>query len=686
MYRTGDLARWLPDGNIEYLGRLDHQVKVRGFRIELGEIEEELLKHESIKEVVVTARKDKDGGSYLCAYLVSDRELTPAELREHLTKNLPEYMVPLYFIRLDKMPLSPNGKADRKALPEPVGNVNIGVEYVPPRNETENKIARVWENVLEVPKVGINDDFFELGGDSIKAIQVISLLSREGIDLEVKDILVYRTVSQICLNSDCKNTSNKYEQGILKGSFGKTPVISWFFSKEFCVPEYYNQSVLLDLKKNISIEKLERAFKKIIEHHDGLRINYSDESKELFFNNEHLNTEFKVKSFDISGLDPKDQERELESIGAQLKSELDLAGGLLIKAGLIEFGENNVKLLITMHHLVVDGVSWRIILEDLYSTYKTLEEDKEILMPAKTASMKEWYEKLVELSKSQKIHGEKEYWLGVEEVNFELPADFEIQNSNLGLVSTVKGSLDKDETSKLLKETNKAYNTSVEELLLTALAKTINEWTDQNKMVIEMESHGRNVGGIDVLRTVGWFTAIYPLKLQIIKGSLGEQIMEIKEQIRSVPGNGIGYGILKYLSGAIPESEGLAVSQKFHCSPVQPKLAEIRFNYLGRFDKEADNDIFAYSLLKSGSDISSANHITAKLEINCMVAKGSFEMDINFSNKMFREETILAFRNKYFKNLKDIISFTATNEDVFFTPSDFETLDIGQDDLDALFE
>ena len=686
MYRTGDLARWLPDGNIEYLGRLDHQVKVRGFRIELGEIEEELLKHESIKEAVVAARKDKDSSSYLCAYLVSERELTPAELREHLTKNLPEYMVPSYFTRLERLPLSPNGKVDRKALPEPVGNVVSGAEYIPPRNEIESKMARVWENVLNVPKVGINDDFFELGGDSIKAIQVTSLLSREGIDIEVKDILIYRTVSQICLNSDCKKSSLKYEQGVVQGSFGQTPVISWFFSKEFCVPDYYNQSVLLDLKKDISIEKLERTFKKIIAHHDGLRINYSDGSKELFYNNQHINMEFKVASFDISKLSPKDQERELESIGAQLKSGFDLAEGLLVKAALIDFGENNIKLLITIHHLAVDGVSWRIILEDIYSTYKALEEGREAILPAKTASMKQWYEKLVELSESPKVLGEKEYWLGVDKVKFELPADFEIQNYNSGLVSRVKGSLDKNETEKLLKEANKAYNTSVEELLITALAKTINEWTDQNEIVIEMENHGRNVDGIDVLRTVGWFTAIYPLKLEIIKGDLGEQIMKIKEQIRSVPGDGIGYGILKYLCGVIPESDKLVVPLPLHCSSTRPRLAEVRLNYLGCFDKEADNDIFGYSLLNSGSDISAANSITAKLEINCMVVNDSFELDINFSNKIFKEETLLDFRDKYLKNLKDIISFTATNEDVFFTPSDFETLDIGQDDLDALFE
>ncbi|RXE59147.1 non-ribosomal peptide synthetase [Acetivibrio mesophilus] len=668
MYRTGDLARWLPDGNIEYLGRIDHQVKVRGFRIELGEIEEELIKHEDIKEAVVMAREDKDGGNYLCAYITADREITPAELREHLTRNLPEYMVPSYFMMLDKMPLSPNGKVDRKALPMPSINIDTEVEYTPPGNEIEHKMAMVWEKVLRLPKVGINNDFFELGGDSIKAIQVVSLLAREGIDIEVKDILVYRTIAGILLNVKPKNLKN-YGQGTIEGSFGKTPVVGWFFSREFDDPGYYNQSVLLKMKRKIDITNLERVFKKIIEHHDALRINYSAEDKRLYYNTRHLEEDFKIETFDISGLAENEQKEAMINIGESLKAGFDIENGLLIRVALINFNENDTRLLITMHHLVVDGVSWRIILEDLYTVSKAIERGSEIILPPKTASLKEWYEKLDSLKDSSKFHEEKEFWLSSDSVEFRLPEDFETSDSSLNTGAVIEGRLDIEETEKLLKDAHKAYNTNVEDILLIALAKTIREWTGQSEMVIETESHGRNIDDIDVSRTVGWFTAIYPLKLEITREDVGEQIKEIKEQIRSVPQKGIGYGILKYLSHAIPEKRD---------------IAEIRFNYLGRFDQEGDNDIFAYSIMSTGRDISINNSMAAKIEINCMVVNNVFKIDILFSEKMYRKETMEGFRDRYMKNLKDIVEYTTATQEVFFTPSDFETLDINQEDLDML--
>ncbi|MDP4147631.1 MAG: non-ribosomal peptide synthetase, partial [Bacillota bacterium] len=175
MYKTGDWARWLPDGNIEFIGRIDNQVKIRGFRIELGEIEIQLLKHEEIKEAVVIDREDKEGNKYLCAYVVSNKEITVTELRNHLSKELPDYMVPAHFMELQNMPLTPNGKIDRKALPEPGGDINTGVEYIAPRNEIEEKIAKVWSEVLGVETIGIDDNFFALGGHSLKAIQVVSM-------------------------------------------------------------------------------------------------------------------------------------------------------------------------------------------------------------------------------------------------------------------------------------------------------------------------------------------------------------------------------------------------------------------------------------------------------------------------------------------------------------------------------
>ncbi|MFZ5988544.1 MAG: condensation domain-containing protein, partial [Bacillota bacterium] len=566
----------------------------------------------------------------------------------------------------------PNGKADRKALPEPIGSINTGTEYVEPTGIIERKLAKIWQEVLGALRVGINDDFFELGGDSIKAIQVISLLAREGIDIEVEDILVYRTISRILLNTDYKNNLKEYEQGVAEGSFGFTPIVQWFFSRGFSNPGYYNQSVLLELKKDIDITNLEKAFKKIVEHHDGLRLNYSPDTKELYFNNEHLHKGFKIETFDISGLALEKQEQEMERIGVKLKSEFDITDGLLIKVAVINFGVSGRKLLITIHHLVIDGVSWRIILEDLYTVYTSIENQRKVIMPKKSASLKECYERMRTLKDSPRLLEEKEFWISSDSVGFKLPEDYETLDWSISARASVKGRLGKGETAKLVKEAHKAYNTCVEDLLLTALAKTINEWTGSREMVIEMENHGRNIDGIDVSRTVGWFTVMYPLRLEITRDNTGEQIREIKEQIREVPENGIGYGILKYLGGDMPENRG--------------RVPELRFNYLGRFDKEANNDFFAYSDLYSGSDTCSTNPITAKLEINCMVVNDVFELDIYFNKKTYKEETILNLRDKYLGNLMDTVFYTTTSDDVYFTPSDFETLDINQEDLDMLFD
>ena len=196
MYRTGDLARWLPDGNIEFLGRIDHQVKIRGYRIELGEIENRLLKHEWIKETVVVAKESNTQGcKYLCAYVVSEEEITVQEIREYLAKELPDYMIPSYFMQLNRLPLTPNGKVDRKALPEPEGSINTGTQYEPPTNEIEEKLVMVWQEVLGLDRVGINDNFFELGGHSLKATLLVSKIHKEfNAEIPLREVFNQPTV------------------------------------------------------------------------------------------------------------------------------------------------------------------------------------------------------------------------------------------------------------------------------------------------------------------------------------------------------------------------------------------------------------------------------------------------------------------------------------------------------------
>ncbi|EPR07515.1 condensation domain-containing protein, partial [Ruminiclostridium papyrosolvens] len=582
-----------------------------------------------------------------------------------------EYMVPSYFVRLEKMPLSQNGKVDRKALTEPEGSINTSMEYVEPSCDEEHIMAEIWKKVLGLARVGINDDFFELGGDSIKAIQVVSLLAGEGLTIEVKDILVHRTISKVILNVDNIQRSNDYEQGFIQGSFGFTPVVKWFFSQRFNNPNYFNQSILLELKKYMDIQKLKMAFVKIIEHHDALRVNYSHDRDEFFFNNGEITKDFDIETFNIVGLPPQKQENELIKIGMELKSGFDIKDGLLIKAAIIHL-EDNDKLLITIHHLAVDGVSWRIILEDLFAAYEAIENNREVIMPNKTASLMDWYEKLLSIKDSEKLILEKGFWKKYSDFKFEFPMDFDTKDWSIASRSLVKGYLDKEKTEKLLNDANKVYNTSVEELLVTAIAKTVKEWTELNEFVIEMENNGRNIEGINISRTVGWFTAIYPLKISINSADTGEQIKQIKESIREVPQNGVGYGILKYLTEADTE--------------IDERMTELRFNYLGRFDKESDNDIFSYSHLKTGSETCLTNTMTAKLEINCMVINNMFEIEIFYNEKAYKEETMSDFRDRYLRNLENIISYTVGSDEVYFTPSDFETLDMNQEELDSLFE
>jgi acyl carrier protein len=222
MYRTGDLARWLPDGNIEYLGRIDHQVKIRGFRIELGEIENRLVKHEAIKEAVVIAKEDGNGAKYLCAYLVAGRELTVKELREYLGQELPEYMVPSYFVQLDRLPLTPNGKIDRKALPQPEGNIQTGVEYVAPSNATEEKLAKIWREVLGLEKIGINDSFFDIGGNSLKIVKLKAEIDKICSNIiTISDLFSFSTISKLAVHMNDKLNINYSDNNIEKSKVNK---------------------------------------------------------------------------------------------------------------------------------------------------------------------------------------------------------------------------------------------------------------------------------------------------------------------------------------------------------------------------------------------------------------------------------------------------------------------------------
>ena len=684
MYKTGDLARKMYDGNIEFIGRTDKQVKINGYRIELEEIEQHIIKYKSVKEALVVEKKDDNGGSYLCAYIRYSEPSSPtspdtessnniqdqiADIRQFLSNRLPHYMIPKYILPIDFIPLTKNGKIDYKLLPEPtIQSKTIKTEA---RNDIENVMVDVWQNVLAEKEIGITDNFFELGGDSIKAVQIASRLFDKNIAVNVKDILTYQTIERLSLYAEITDNTNQYEQGIVEGEVGLNPIQKWFFEQNFENPNFYNQSVLLEFKKPINKEFLQKTFNILIKHHDGLRLNYNPEKKIMFYNNTHLDNEFVIEEYspDKNNSTPSQTDKQITNLCQKVKNSLDIINTLLIKAAIIKKAKSDL-LFITAHHLIIDGVSWRILLEDLYKVYRDLINGQNIQLPKKTASLKEWYEKLRLYSEREAIKQEISYWRETDDSKFRIQSNNIINTCFVKHVGKISSHLDANETEFLLKDAHKVYNTNVEILLVTALVRTLEEWTGNNEIVVEMESHGRHLTDIETSRTTGWFTSLFPVKFVLDKDDIGESIKQVKEKIKKIPGNGIGYGILKYLNNV----------------DIETFLFDVRFNYLGQFSKELNNDVFNYSSFDTGSEIDSENSISYHIEINCMVINGELNMEINYNSNVIKGETIKRLNEKYFEHLNQIINHLRNEDDIHFTPSDFDAGELDEEDLKILFE
>jgi amino acid adenylation domain-containing protein/non-ribosomal peptide synthase protein (TIGR01720 family) len=673
MYRTGDLAKWRPDGNIEFLGRLDHQVKIRGFRIELGEIETELLKYPSVKETVVVAKEGQDGDKYLCAYIVAEGELTITELRDHLFRELPDYMIPSYFVQLEKMPLSPNGKADRKALPEPNSNIRTGVEYAAPRNDTEEIVVKVWQEVLKVERVSIKDNFFSLGGDSIKAIQVLSRLSQYGLNLEMRDLFKYPAIET--LSSYITVTKRKIDQRMVEGEVGFTPMQSWLFEQSFTDKQHFNQAVMLYGKKGFEEGVVRKVFSKLVEHHDVLRMVLKEVAgkKELF--NRGLEGErYSLETVDLTN-SPNYREI-IEKTAEKIQKSIDLGQGPLVKLGLFKTNVGD-HLLIVIHHLVIDGVSWRIILQDLFSGYIQALNNEEIKFADKTNSFKDWAEGLAVYANSWELLSEIEYWIKLEVTKIKpLPKDKVIKERRSGDNAHIQCELTEEETEKLLKQVNLAYNTEVNDILLTALGLTITEWAGEGSVLVNLEGHGREeiIKDIDISRTVGWFTSQYPVVLNMSGDrDLAYKIKAVKESLRQIPNKGIGYEILKYMT--LSENKGV-----LQCN-LKP---EINFNYLGQFDGDVNTELFTVSDIPAGKFISPYMENLYKLDINGIVTNGRLTLNITYHKGEYENSTIRTIAENFRENLLSVIDHCVALDTTEMTPSDFTFKNITMEGLEDL--
>ena len=681
LYKTGDLARYLPDGNIEFLGRIDNQVKIRGFRIELGEIESVLSSHSQIQQTVVIATEDIPGHKRLVAYVVSENQsLGTNQLREFLKQKLPDYMVPSVFVTLDILPLTPNGKVDRKSLPKPEGEITRVEEYVAPRTEIEQTLTKIWQELLLKDQVSIHDNFFEIGGDSILSIQVVSRAKNSGIQITPQQLFLHQTIAELA--SIAKTTvSINAQQGLVTGVAPLTPIQKWFFGQNKQEPHHYNQSVLLEIPNHLDPELIETAIGKLLQHHDALRLRFPDGASEEQQQNHSLDHNVPFSVVDLSSTPQAEQAVTLSKIATDYQSSLNLEDGPIMQVVRFNLGQDrSARLLIIIHHLAVDGVSWRILLSDLATIYQQLTEQQPIKLSAKTTAFIDWAQKLNNYAQSEILLKELDYWLNQPwSKATPLPNDYghSQPENTVGSAASVSGEFSVEETTALLGSVNQAYNTQINDILLSGLVLSLAQWTGNSTVLIDLEGHGREelFSDVDLSRTVGWFTSVFPVLLQLPSlNQPAEVIKSIKEQLRGIPNRGIGYGLLRYLC------QDTTVNQQLQTIPT----AEISFNYLGQFDQVQSQTGWKFASESTGFNQSKKQTRDHLLEISGLVVDGKLQINWTYSSNVHNRATVEKLADNYHKALRSIIEHCQLEEAFGYTPSDFPLAQLNQVELDEL--
>ncbi|HZO71114.1 MAG TPA: amino acid adenylation domain-containing protein [Ktedonobacteraceae bacterium] len=714
LYRTGDLVRYRTDGALEFLVRLDQQVKVRGFRVELEEIEAVLLAHPQVSNAAVLLREDMPGEKHLVAYIIQreESELHEQDVRSHLQQRLPEYMLPAAFIFLETFPLMINGKLDRQQLPAPAWETVATRGYVEPTTWTEETLARIWAEVLGLEQISTHANFFEIGGDSILSLLVVARASRAGLTITPRQMFQYQTIAELAAVASREVVAQQEEEE-LQGTFALLPVQIRFFEQKFAAPNHWNQAMFLEAPyQSLKPAILHQTMAYLMEHHPALRLRFTCQNHAWV---QHFATEtmtpLPVCSLDLSYLAKQEQVQIMQGVITQTQTSFNLETGPLLRVLHIirsttnkqiqaanqeagEVGEPDL-LLLAAHHLVVDGVSWRILLEDFHSIYTGLlssepTSDAINRVPTKTTSFKRWCEELQSYASSAVLAQEVDYWLDEARKDVpRLPLDFtaEPTANTEASESIVTISLDSEETRELLQDVPGVYHTRIDEVLLTALLLVCAPWLGRSRLLIDLEGHGREAlfESLDLSRTVGWFTNIFPILLTLehifslssAQKDPGAALKAVKEQLRSVPQHGIGYGLLRYMSPDQTIRERLAALPQ----------AQIIFNYLGQFEgihSDIEGVLFRSAPLASGALRAPQNRRSHVLAINALVSSRRLHMHWQFSTLLHRRDTIETLAQRYLEELRAIIAHCRAPEAGGYTLSDFPDLGLSQTRLDKL--
>jgi len=676
IYRTGDVVKWRLSGAIEFIGRSDKQVKLRGFRIELGEIETALTDHELIAEATAILRND-DGKKRIAAYVVpaeGTSDLDTAVLRDHLASRLPEYMIPAAFVVLEALPLTPNGKVDVRALPEPELKTDRQT-HVAPRNANEEKLAAIWTAVIGAERVGIHDNFFELGGDSILGIQMIAAANRAGLSLGTRDLFAHQTVAELAAAAGT-GRDIVAEQGPVVGEIPLTPIQHWFF-ETVQTPDHFNMGFNLKPKKPLRADLVEASLNHLIAHHDALRIRFTREGDEV----RQVGQAVEGNHLGFEVVDLSDGETPDDAFSEHMRdfnTRLDLTNGPLVWAVLADLGPAmGQRLAILVHHLVFDWISSRILIEDLQSIYQRLEADMVPALPPKTTSWQHWSRRLAEHADAEITRAESDWWAEQARLpGARLPVDRpEAPNTEKSAIGILV-SLNEGETRALLQEVPEVYNTRINDLLLTALLRTVAEVTGTWSLRIALEGHGREelFDDVDFSRTIGWFTTLFPVVMHIDEDTaeMGAAIKAVKEQLRAIPRNGIGYGLSRY-AAASPRDD------------IEPEHPQISFNYLGQIDNTGGEEgLLEVSGEKVGPEHAPDDTRSHEIEIVGVVFDGKLHLMWRAGGARFEEQRVRDWAEHHLNALRAVIDHCRSPEAGGRTPSDFPTVPLTQSRVDAL--
>jgi amino acid adenylation domain-containing protein/non-ribosomal peptide synthase protein (TIGR01720 family) len=660
MYQTGDRVRYLPDGNLEYLGRLDQQVKRRGFRIELEEIAAVLSQHPAVQTAVVTLHADR-----LIAYWVSAIAPAPAaELRPFLQTKLPDYMLPTEFVELPALPLTVNGKVDRRALPLPDRQLPPG-DRTPPRTPTEVTLTEIWSAVLGVP-VGIHDNFFALGGDSIQSLQIIARANQANLALTPRQLFQHQTIAElaaIVLVAPEQSAAPERTAGITP----LTPIQHWFFEQRSPQPHYFNQAVLLEVAPLLNPADLETVWQALWQHHDVLRSSYRQTTSGWEQFHPESPTPPSLQVVDLSSLSAVQQAAAIFHISSQLQASLDLASCLqrCVLFRLSPSGAQPDRLLLILHHLIVDTVSWQILLGDFCTAYEQRQRSQPLQLPPKTTSFQTWADRLIELAQAPTTQQQLENWLTITAATNAPATPPPVP------ATTLTTTLATTTTHALLHQVPSAYQTRTPEVLLTALALSLLD-AKLDAIVLDLEAHGREdvFPDLNLSRTVGWFTTIFPLRLTLPTHQAGAALKAIKEQVRQVPQNGISYGLLRYLNPA--------TRSQFQAQSL------LKFNYLGQIESLPPNPfILGLAQEAIGPSQSPLTPRLYPLEITTWIA--SQQLHLRWSGQHpTRDEALDRLAQTYLTHLQTLIDHCCATDTGGHTPSDFTAARLTQKQLDQV--